>query len=511
MIGLYSALNPFFREIGAGNIGGYMDNFVSRQAEIKRFEAMFASGEAEFAAIYGRRRVGKTSLVKHVFKRDDVIFFNITGTKKGAISLHLEKFTAELQNAFYTDRPSTELKVPDNWDKALAMLNDALAITTEKKIVLFFDELPWLATAKSGLLEAIDYYWNRYWVDNHNVKLIVCGSAASWMINNIIDDTGGLHNRITLKIRLEPFTLSETKAYLKSRGFNFSNAQVLQAYMCVGGIPFYLRLFKKNLSIMQNINELCFTRDGELLKEFDNLFSSLFDESEAHEELIHIISQNRGGMSVGDILNKAQYSTKGGTFNKRLRELTESGFIIPFTPYKRQRGSYYKVIDEYTLFYLRWIEDVRKNPFRLDASRNYFEYLSQKNEWKVWRGYAFEAVCYKHLRNISEALKLPNGSIATSWYYKSLANSDSGGAQIDVLFDRPDDAITIGEIKYREGKFQIDKQTARQLQSKIDVFKKETKTEKQILLSLILSCDLKPNAYSDALVASVVTLDDFFS
>jgi len=485
------------------------DILIGRRFEQQQLQKAFDSKESEFIAIYGRRRIGKTFLILNFFERKSCVFFYVSGINHSPLELQLKEFKNQIEQIFYADKKGTKLQVPENWMDALQMLTDAVNIFAgRRKVILFFDEFPWMATHKSGLLQALDYYWNRYWTRHSKIKLIICGSAATWIIDNILNNKGGLHNRVTLRMRLEPFTLYETKCYLKQRGIHFSQQHILQLYLCIGGIPYYLRFINKKLSAIQNINQLCFHKKGILTDEFNNLFSSLFDQAEIHEQIIKLIASKRGGMDRVEIENTLSY--KGGSLSKRLKELEEAGFISAFTPYGKVRGVYYKVIDEYTLFYLTWIMADTKNRLTKEITDEYWEYVSQTSAWKAWSGYAFEAICYKHIKNIQMALKIPSGTTVTTWRYIPGKKEKTEGAQIDLLFDRLDGIVQLCEIKYCSSPYKINKDYAKVLIQKSEVYQKITKTKKQIFISMITSCHLQKNMYSEEIITSEATLDDLF-
>ncbi len=482
---------------------------IGRKFEQKQLQKIFQSDMAEFVAVYGRRRVGKTYLVREFFNEKKCLFFRASGIHKGPLKIQLNKFKQEIENTFYKAYKGTRLSPFTNWHEAFAALKDAIDLYSgHETIVLFFDEVPWMATPKSGFLEAIDYYWNRYWSENKRIKLIICGSAASWIIDNILHNTGGLHNRITLRLRIEPFNLSETKAYLSYKNIHYNAEQILMLYLCLGGIPFYLNALEKTFSAVQNINLLCFNKNGALYDEFNLLFASLFKKHEEHEKIISLVASKRNGISRRDIESALHY--KGGGLTQRLNELEEASFIIPFTPWKKERGICYKVIDEYTLFYLTWIAPKAANRISKHMTDDYWQVLSTTPSWQAWSGYAFESICFKHLHQIRKALHIPNGSEATSFNYSANKKSDSSGIQIDLVFDRPDNTINLCEIKYCSSPFILDKKYAQHLLDREKIYCKITQTRKQIFHSMIASGGLKKTLYSKELIASVAVLSDLF-
>lgn len=486
--------------------------FVGRYEERRALEAVFKSKSAEFIAIYGRRRVGKTCLIKTVFKqKEDAIFFHVTGTRDASVSEQINDFTRVIESVFYNN--DLELKNPENWKKVFELLTNAIRREARhRKVILFFDELPWLASKRSQFIQALDYYWNRYWSDMPQIKLIVCGSAASWMLNNVISHKGGLHNRITGQIALYPFDLKEEKELLWSKGVKYNDAQVLETFMVTGGVPYYLNFLKKSLSVSQNVDQLCFQNKGALVEEFSRLYSSLFYHSESYEELIKIIASKRSGVERNEILKKSKYSTDGGRLKERLDALEKSGFIVSFKPYGfLKRRTFYRLIDEYSLFYLNWIAPSLSSVRKLDKTKGYWLEKCQSPAWRSWAGYAFESVCYKHIAQIRKALGIHASAEVGSWQYIPKKSSSDTGAQIDLLFDRDDGVITICEIKYTSQPYQLTKEEANLLMRKIEIFKTRTRTSKQTQLVLITNIVMKETMYSEELVTHNLTLADLMN
>lgn len=483
---------------------------MGRDEEAAILQRLFDSKKPEFLALYGRRRVGKTFLIRQFFEKKDAVFFNVTGSKEGPRPKQLAHFIQQVGKVFYG---GASLAISKNWNDAFHVLTEAINQQTKnKKIILFFDELPWMATKKSMLLQELDYYWNQYWSNDNRIKLIVCGSSASWIIQKIINNKGGLHNRITHKINLEPFTLSETKRFLDNQGIKLKNQQILMIYMVMGGVPYYLSRVEKGLSAAQIIENLAFTQKGVLLEEFDNLFSSLFDHSEIYIQLIKTIANRRYGIGQRELLKTVGTSVMGGVGVKALRDLEETGFIMSFIPHNHKRqGIYYRLVDEYTYFYLKWIAPIGKALQRKSLDKGNWQAMQRTPEWNIWLGYAFEAVCYKHISVIRKTLSISPDAIANTWRYIPRKGTKKRGAQIDLLFDRKDDAITLCEIKYSDEPFTITKEYVEALKRKIDVFKEQTRTKKQLFLTFISVNGIKNNYYAEDMISGIVTLDNFFN
>lgn len=480
---------------------------IGREEEQKILQRALESSHPEFIALYGRRRVGKSFLITKFFNNKNCIFFYTTGLKEGTYKKQILQFTKILSEVFYN---RVELKPKNNWLETLELLTSSFEnIPKNKKIVLFMDEFPWMATKRSGLLEAVDYYWNRYWVHDKRIKLIICGSSASWIVNNIINNKGGLHNRITYQINLEAFSLRETKSYLSKAGVKLSDNQLAQIYMVTGGIPFYLSKIEKGFSATQIIERLAFRKNSILLEEFDNLFSSLFEDYDTYIKTVRIIAKQRYGIGQEEVIRLLGKSKAGEGGLKILNDLEKAGFIISFKPhFHKRKGVYCKIVDEYLSFYLTWIEPIKGTLLTKSLEQGYWEKQQSSPAWHSWAGLAFEALCYKHLPQIRKALSLNSSAIPNAWRYAPIKGEQ--GAQIDLLFDRSDDAITICEIKFTTKPFEIDKQYASNLINKVNIFKKVTKTSKQIFIAIVSANGLKPTMYSEELISNIVTLEDLF-
>lgn len=480
---------------------------IGRKKELEILGDVLSSNSAEFIAIYGRRRVGKTYLIKHFFGQQTGIFFELTGNED-KIKNQLSNFSESLSRAFYQ---GAKMAVEADWMDALRQLTSAIEKTPlNKRITLFFDELPWLSTPKSGFLKALEYFWNTRWTNRKKLILVVCGSAASWMLKKIIYAKGGLHNRITVNIPLLPFNLKETYDYLNYRKNQFNEQQVLQIYMAVGGIPHYLKNVKRNLSVAQNINALCFQKGGFLFDEFDKLFHSLYDEPELYIKIVKTIAKKKSGTSREELIKSVKEISDGGTLNIKLKSLEEAGFISTFLPLGHaRRGIHYKLIDEYTIFYLYWIESFRKRT-RVTSSGSHWLSIIRTSTWHAWAGYAFEAVCLKHVDTIKKALGIDH---IRSYYgdWRCIPEKGTSGAQIDLIFDRDDDCVTLCEIKHTEKPFIITKDYALELGKKSVVYKERTRTKKQIQWCLITNNGVLRNEYFNKIVNDSVNLQDLFN
>lgn len=368
---------------------------------------------------------------------------------------------------------------------------------------MFFDEFPWIHTQKSGFLQAFAHFWNTWGTRHSNIIIVICGSAAFWMIRNVVNNKGGLHNRISKVIALLPFNLHETESYLKSRGVRLDRYQLLQLYMAMGGIPHYLKEVNPGQSVAQTINHLFFSKNGLLRKEFGNLYKSLFDNAQHHMLVIKSLAKKATGLTRNEIIEACALST-GGTTTQLLEELEESGFITRYIPFEKDtRDIIYKLFDEYTLFYLKFIESSKAK------GKDAWTLLSTGASFNSWAGFAFESICQKHIDQIKKALGIESVYTEISgWRYSPKRGEQ--GAQIDLLIDRRDLCINICEMKFSTSEFVIDKRYAAELTSKLRVFQENTKTKKTLFLTMITTWGVKRNTYYTSLVQNEVTVDALF-
>jgi hypothetical protein len=474
---------------------------IGRAQEQEILKAALASEEAEMVAVIGRRRVGKTFLVKTAY--GSRMAFEITGLQNAPAKQQLEHFHYALVRNGDSDIP---VEKPDNWMDAFRnltrVLERQLQGSKQEKLAVFFDELPWLAADDSGFLSGLEYFWNS-WAVNQRLVVVVCGSAASWMIKHVVNNTGGLYNRITRRIYMQAFSLKETKAYFEHRGIQFSDYEIVQLYMAMGGIPHYLKEVRGARSATQNIDEICFSPQGLLRDEFRLMFLSLFDHAEKHIAIVRALFTSKQGLPRQEIIRLAKIAENGHT-SSALEELEQSGFITAYHPFgKVKKNTLYRLSDEYSLFYLQFIEN------RVHAGAGTWLHLSQTQEYKTWSGYAFENICLKHLAAIKHALGI-SGIYALSASFYQKPDEKRQGAQIDLVLDRADHVINIFEIKFYNNEWSVSKETAEALRRKMQAFAEATKTRKRLSLAMISPFGLRHNAHSLGLVEASLTLEDLF-
>jgi len=351
-------------------------------------------------------------------------------------------------------------------------------------------------TQKSNFVSALEAFWNGWASARNDILLIVCGSATSWMTDKIINNRGGLHNRLTHRIRLEPFTLRECEEYLQNRGVVATRMQILEYYMAMGGVPYYWSFIDKSLSPAQNLDAMFFSANGELRDEYDHLYSSLFKQPQRHLAIVTALGTKKACMSRIELL-EATRQTDNGAFGVALEELVECGFLRRFRmPGKKNRDLVYQLIDNYTLFYYRFLS-------QLDADES-GSWAAQQSEARVrvWRGLSFERVCLQHLHQVKFGLGI--SGISTKAYAWR-----SPEAQIDLLIERGDDAVNICEMKYSSDEYVLSREEHDKLVHRRETYCRSEKPKGAVYLTLITPKGLVGNALGND-IQSVVTLEDLF-
>ena len=466
---------------------------IGRYSEQRTMQQYVNSEAPEFVVVYGRRRVGKTFLVKEFFKQ--TFTFYVTGLAKAKKEEQMENFNASLRS--YGKMPYPQEK---SWINAFRQLIHLLQNSRKKgKKVVFIDELPWFDTPRSGFLTGLEYFWNSWASTQPDILLIVCGSATSWMINKLLKNRGGLYNRVTRRMLLAPFTLGECEDFFRHKKIVMERREIVGSYMIFGGIPFYLNMFEKEYSLAQNVDKLCFSENGGLKDEFASLYASLFKHAENHIKVVNALGKKTKGLTREEIIEES--NLQGGGLTNILEELEQCGFIRTYKAFdKKNKDRLYQLIDFYSLFYFNFIKDSKQN------DEHFWTNLIDNAKHRAWSGYAFEQVCLAHIKQIRQKLGI-SGVVTYTSSWRS--RNSKPGAQIDLIIDRNDSVINLCEIKYAKGEFVIDKKYYETLCNKRNTFISETKVRKAVHLTLSTTYGIKQNEYSGH-IQSEVKMEDLF-
>lgn len=462
---------------------------VGRKKELAQINQYYNSRKAEFIAVYGRRRVGKTYLIRQYFKNQ--FAFDMTGVMEGSKSEQMTAFHIALKTYGYKGKKN------QNWIDAFFSLRQLLESKIEagKRCVIFLDELPCLDTPKAGFINALGHFWNNWANWQSEIMLIVCGSATSWMVRNVIDNHGGLHDRITHEIHLHPFTLGETEEFFANSGFAWNRLSIIQAYMAIGGVPYYMSLFEKNDSHATGLDRLFFSENAELKKEYKRLYSSLFRNPQPYLEIISLLSRHPKGLTREEMCEKLN-THNNGKIGDMLTDLVYCDFLRKYNVRDKKiktNSAIYQLVDFYTIFH---------NTF---ASKNIVEdFYWTRNvnspEVNTWHGLAFERICKAHIPQIKTALGI--ASVSTD-FYTWRTNQIENGAQIDIIIDRADNTINLCEVKYSEDLYSLDKDEFLRIQNRINAFKTVTGTKSSIIPTMITTFGMKNGMYSDQIIAKI--------
>lgn len=472
------------------------ENIIGRKEEIRELERLYHSNKAEFVAVYGRRRVGKTFLVKQLFEKE--LVFSVAGLANEKTAKQLKNFlkTLQLYDKSITDKPK-------DWIDAFDLLTRYLLSLGEGRKVILLDELPWMDTPRSGFISALEHFWNGWASMRKDIMLIVCGSVSSWIMDKLINNHGGLHNRITKRLLLRPFNLCESEEMLQSVGMNLSRYEVAEAYMIFGGIPFYLSMFDASKSLSQNVDALLFNKDAAFADEFENLYASLFRNSEDYVKIVTCMSKNRNGLTREQIL-KDSGITSGGSLSKILKNLEVCGFIRKYdligVDARRKR---YQLLDFFTLFYFHFLAD--------DKSRkaHYWSSIQGTPAFYAWAGLSFEMLVLQHVTQIKAKLGI-SGILTEEFAWMKPGNGGEQGSQIDLVIYRKDKTVNLCEMKFCEAPYALDKEEDLKLRTRLRTFRELLASPSySIQLTLVSSFGLAKGKYTNTFQNEVI-LDDLF-
>lgn len=473
---------------------------IARVREVEELNRVYNSKKAELVAIYGRRRIGKTYLVDETFKGR--ITFRHAGlspvdeNKKGLLKAQLEHFYYSL-----LIQGMKKSKRPGNWLEAFYMLEKYLEdIDDGSRQLVFLDELPWMDTPRSGFMTAFEGFWNTWGCHRDNLMVVVCGSANSWILDNLINNHGGLYNRVTYEIKLKPFTLSECEKFYESKNVRLSRYDIVQSYMILGGIPYYMNYFQSGMSLAQNIDNIMFSKRGKLRDEYNRLFASIFNNPELMKRIVSFLYTRNAGYTRAEIIKKIDMKD-GGSLTQSLNALIASDFVVKYIPFGKGKKEYYKLVDSFCMFYLYFMDNQKQ------IDENFWQHNISSTQVVSWRGYSYENVCFNHIEQIKKALGI--SGVITSHSAWSKRADDEDGVQIDLIISRNDNVINMCEIKYYSDQFVVGKEYYKVLMHRQELLSKEIPKKCTIHNTLITTFGLSYNEYS-GIFSNVISMDDLF-
>ncbi|MCH5311519.1 MAG: ATP-binding protein [Prevotella sp.] len=469
---------------------------IGRRKEQQELLKAYESEYSEFVAVTGRRRVGKTFLVRETFNYK--FAFQHSGLANQNTRAQLREFRQSLIRC-----GMKKCRIPIDWSDAFFLLSQLLDQQKKRKKVVFIDELPWMDAPRSNFVSAIEHFWNGYASARKDILLIICGSATSWIINNVFKDHGGLHNRVTYRINLSPFTLGECEQYTKKHNLGMTRYGIMECYMIMGGVPFYWSQLEHGKSVAQNIDALFFSQTGKLHDEYNELYKSLFKNYGPYIKVVEALGTKRMGMTRDELISESDMPNNG-LLTRVLEDLEACGFIRKYKHKGiKHNTAIFQLIDNYTLFYYKFLKD------KSNVDENYWSINTNTAVRNVWEGLAFEQLCFGHIRQIKQALGI---SGVSTQIYSWRVNDDpiyGDGAQIDMVIDRADHVVNLCEMKFSTTEYAIEKSDNENLRHKAGRFRETQKSHKAIHTTFIAPFGIKHNMYEHS-VQNVITAEDLF-
>ena len=408
--------------------------FVGRTKELGQLRQLIQNNKSSIGVIYGRRRIGKSELIKKAFNQHSKLIFE--GLENRPKQEQINSFVFQLRYQLGKEHGDISIK---SWKEAFILLYEELK---QKPVHVILDEFQWMANYRNEIVSELKLVWDLYISKIEGITLILCGSIASFMIKKVIKSSA-LYGRADLIIHLKGFLLPETREILADKG----TQEIIDAYMFLGGVPKYLDLIREKPSVRLAIEELAFTETGYLTDEFQRIFISHFGKKRGYRKIIHSLAKHPYGLFRKQISEESGVDLGGG-LTGYLTDLESAGFISSSTPFNKNKNSKllkYRLSDPYMRFYFSFIEPNLKR-IKSGSTSSYFAQLTQKGAFNAWIGIAFENLCIEHAIKISEILGFSGIDYSFGPYF--CAPGKDSGVQIDLLFDRNDKVITLCEMKY---------------------------------------------------------------
>lgn len=414
--------------------------FVGRQSELETLSSLSKKKVASLVVIYGRRRVGKSRLIKEFGKH--CRFYSFSGLPE------TKQTTAQSQREEFARQMREQLNLPglkaEDWGDLFTLL---ASHTQEGSLIIALDEISWMGSKDPDFLGKLKTAWDNAFSENPQLILIICGSVSAWIEKNILSNTGFL-GRISITLHLKELPLKDCNQLLDALSCHMSSFEKFNILSVTGGIPRYLEEINPTLSAENNIRELCFKPTGLLFREFEQIFSDLFSKrSLTYKNIVRVLSN--GPLHYEDIAKKADLIT-GSQFSGYLEDLIKAGFISrnytwDIKSRKVSRLSLYRLSDNYVRFYLKYIE---KNYDRIERNHFKFQKLSEFTNWQTIMGYQFESLVLNNREFIMKTLHLDYADIVCDNPFFQRKTARMQGCQIDYLIQTRLNSLFVCEIKF---------------------------------------------------------------
>jgi AAA+ ATPase superfamily predicted ATPase len=408
-------------------------DFIGRNSELARLDRFLRSPQPRIAVIYGRRRIGKSMLIQQALQGTSPLFFEALEERSTRDQLNHFMFQLQHLTGHQAGRPR-------RWTEALLQLNQVLEVRPRP---LVFDEFQWMANYRHELVSELKYVWDHFLSKRSGQKLILCGSIASFMVEKVLKSSA-LYGRIETELEVPAFKLIETQRMLPGKGFD----EIVQAHLLTGGVPKYLELMRDYPSVQLALQDLAFKPDGYFTTEYQRIFASHFGRNPDFEAIIRALAARPLGLMREELAQTAKI-TPGGRLSEHLRDLESAGFMSAETPFHRgleSRQIKYFLCDAYLRFYFAFIRPNLKK-IRAGQGANILAGLFGNSAMQAWMGRSFEYLCLQHALEISRIVGFSAVDFKMGPYF-SPARRGTPGVQVDLVFDRADNVLTVCEMKH---------------------------------------------------------------
>lgn len=469
-------------------------SFICRYPEREALARIAGQETPCILIVYGRRRIGKTELLEQTFRERNIIKFE--GKEGQPPEVQKQHVLNELAKLF--DDPLLAKLQLDSW---LDIFELIYRYTKEGEWTVYFEELQWLADYKDEFVSDLKIAWDNNFRHNPKMLLILCGSSPSFMINQVAHSKA-LYNRSQHEMLLEQFLLPEAAEFLKNR----SRKEVMDAYLTIGGVPLYLEKLNDESSVFLSLCQGSFTKKSFFSEEYQRIFISSMGENLNYQKIIEFLSKRRYATRA-EILKHLKL-TSGGNITVLLDDLELCGFIDKYSPYNVREQSLlvrYCIHDPYLQFYNKFIRPIKKEILSGKYEKNPQSAINRETYGK-WLGYAFERFCRRYDYAIADILRFSAVKYRSGSYFSRSSERESPGYQIDLLFDRDDQVITVCEIKYSINK--ISRSVIQDVEQKISLL--DNPKKKSIHRVLITTNDAEDSIEAEGYFDRIITLDDLF-
>ena len=432
--------------------------FYGREEDLTDLNDLWKKRTASLVTCKGRRRIGKSTLVEEFARRSRARFIEIVGEapRKGMTNAdQLKVFSRQLDDV----AKSKKAEPPSDWFEAFRRLDEVL---DARKTVVLLDEISWMGQFDPDFPGELKTAWDTRFKKHPNLILVLCGSVSTWIEGNILNNTGFV-GRATQNITLRELPLDCCTRFWGRSAERIAPAEIIDVLSVTGGVPRYLEEVNPSLSANENIRRLCFMPKAILRDDFSKIFNSVFgDNATSKKKILETLSA--APMTLSEIASGMGVE-RGGVISEHLSELETAGFISedaginPATG-KDAKSVRYRISDNYTRFYLRYI---RPNERMIDKGVFRFNSLEALPGWDTILGLQFENLIANNLPLLLPRLGFDRVLLKSAAPWRQQPTARRKGCQIDLLL-QSERSVCVIEIKRRK---EIGREVASEVAAKV--------------------------------------------